>query len=156
MNRDGETLDISTWRGVKKPLGHRYEARIEKKSMVNFLSVIFAISMHFTLHDDGIRPLTTFWPMEAIKASLQAPPSHRTTVLTPWMACCLAAGSRGRQHGIRRRHVHRRRWKKWVDFHPFLHCWSTKPPPPPPTVCTPLGYVYLRRVIQLPKPQGGD
>ena len=86
MNRDGETLDISTWRGVKKPLVHRYEAGIGKKSMVNFLSVIFIFPLHLTLHDDGIRPLATFWPIEAIKPSLQAPPLHRTTVLTPRMA----------------------------------------------------------------------
>ena len=97
-------------------------------------------------------PLATFWPMEAIKPSLQAPPSHRTTVLTPRMACCLAAGSRGRQHRQRPRHVHRGRWRKWVNVHPFLHRWSTKQPPPPPTVCTPLGYVYPRRVMPLPKP----
>ena len=152
MNRDGETLDISTWRGVKKILGHRYEAGIERKSMVNFLSVIFIFQLHLTLHDDGIRPLATFWPMEAIKPSLQAPPSHRTTVLTPRMACCLAAGSRGRQHRQRPRHVFKRRWRKWVDVRPFLHRWSTKQPPPPSSVCTPLGYVYPRRVMSLSKP----
>ena len=152
MNRDGEALDISTWRGVKKTLVHRYEAGIGKKSMVNFLSVIFIFPLHLTLHDNGIRPLATFWPIEAIKPSLQAPPSHRTTVLTPRMACCLAACSRGRQHRLRRRHVHRRRWRKWVNFHPFLHRWSIKTPPPPPTVYTPLGYVYPRRVMPLPKP----
>ena len=34
-----------------------------------------------------------------------------------------------------------------MDVRPFLHRWSTKPPSPPPTVCTPLGYVHLRRVM---------
>ena len=75
--------------------------------MVSSLPVFFTFSLHLTLHDDDVLPLATFWPMEAIKPSFQAPPLHWTMVLIPWVVYYLAADSRGRQHRQRPQHVNR-------------------------------------------------
>ena len=103
-----------------------------------------------------VLPLTTSRPIEPYN-----PPIKRRRRIIWWhwplgWQCWLAAGSRGRQHHLRRLHVLRRWWRQWVDSHPFLHCWSNEIHPSPPSVCTPTGYDYPRRVMPLLQQLGGD
>ena len=114
-----------TWSGFmaqgNHPVGSAPRRQYEKKVFLDFLSHINRTCSQTSTSMTMVLPLATFRAIGTPNPSAKLP---RRICWQYWYLrwmCQLAACSRNHQHLRRCRHIHRQRWRKWVNIHPFLH-----------------------------------